>query len=318
MNNSSRRLLPRMSALHCFAAAARHGNFSRAGDEVGLTQSAVSRQIALLEDWLQLQLFERRGRRVRLSAEGQVYADAIIPALDRIRRATAHAIERRPEQELSIATLPSFGMRWLAPRLPRLTEKHPDLIVNFLARSDEFDFADESFDAAIHFGLADWPRVQHDLLFREEAVPVIAPALLAAQDIRQPSDLARLPLLVQSSRRSVWSKWFEHAGVSAAAPPPGPSFEHFLMLAQAAAAGAGVALIPSFLIEPELASGTLIQIFDIPLSSREAYYLVYPEDRTANVHFCHFREWVIAEATATGGSGGSARRTDTRDSDLQS
>ncbi|MCJ8156876.1 transcriptional regulator GcvA [Sphingomonas sp. LaA6.9] len=297
MSDTSRRLLPPMAALHCFAAAARHGSFSRAGEEVGLTQSAVSRQIAHLEDWLQTPLFERKGRRVSLNAEGRDYADAIMPALERIRRATARTLERRPERELSIATLPSFGMRWLAPRLPRLTERHPGLIVNFLARSDEFDFADESFDAAIHFGLPDWPRVEHDLLFREEAIPVTAPALLAEHAIETPADLARLPLLVQSSRRNAWAEWFERAGVAAAAPAVGPSFEHFLMLAQAAAAGAGVALIPSFLIEPELKSGALACPFALPISGEQAYYLVYPPDRMANPIFRHFRDWIVHEAT---------------------
>ena len=296
MNDAARRLLPPMSALHCFAAAARHGNFSAAGKEVGLTQSAVSRQIAHLESWLQMTLFERRGRRVVLSAEGSDYAEAITPALERIRRATARALERRPEQELSISTLPSFGMRWLAPRLPGLTERHPDLIVNFLARSDEFDFADESFDAAIHFGLPDWPHVKHDLLFREAAIPIASPRLLADHAVKTPADLARLPLLVQSSRRNAWSQWFTQAGVAVPAPAIGPSFEHFLMLAQAAAAGAGVALIPSFLIEPELRSGALVCPFDLPISGEQAYYLVYPPDRLANPMFRHFRDWIVREA----------------------
>ncbi|RJF85805.1 transcriptional regulator GcvA [Sphingomonas cavernae] len=302
MSNGPRRLLPPTSALHCFAAAARHGSFSRAGEEVGLTQSAVSRQIAHLEDWLQTLLFVRHGRRVTLSAEGRDYAEAIMPALERIRRATARALERRPERELSIATLPSFGMRWLAPRLPRLTERHPDLIVNFLARSDEFDFADENFDAAIHFGLPDWPHVTHDLLFREEAIPVTAPALLAEHAIQTPADLAKLPLLVQSSRRNAWTQWFERAGVPVAVPAVGPSFEHFLMLAQAAAAGAGVALIPSFLIEPELRSGALACPFALPISSEHAYYLVYPPDRIANPLFLHFRDWIVHEAAGSDSS----------------
>lgn len=296
MKDEARRLLPPMTALHCFAAAARYGSFSRAGREVGLTQSAVSRQIAHLEDWLQTPLFERHGRRVSLSARGRDYADAIVPALDRIRRATAHAIERRPERELAIATLPSFGMRWLAPRLPRLTERFPQLIVNFAARSTEFDFGEEQFDAAIHFGLPDWPLMTHDLLFREEAIPVAAPALLAEQGVTTPADLARLPLLVQSSRRNAWAQWFERAGVPGAAPAIGPSFEHFLMLAQAAAAGAGVALIPSFLIEPELRSGALTCPFALSISGEEAYYLVYPPDRLANPMFRHFRDWIIREA----------------------
>lgn len=302
MSSASRRLLPPMGALHCLAAAARHGSFSRAGEEIGLTQSAVSRQIAHLEDWLETPLFVRKGRRVSLSAEGREYAEAIAPALERIRRATARALERRPERELSISTLPSFGMRWLAPRLPRLTQLHPDLIVNFLARSDTFDFAGEDFDAAIHFGLPDWPYVEHDLLFREEAIPVTSPALLAKYPVEEPANLARLPLLVQSSRRDAWSEWFERAGVAAMAPQIGPSFEHFLMLAQAAAAGSGVALIPSFLIEPELASGALVCPLALPISTEAAYYLVYPAERLANPRFRDFREWIIREAQGEAGS----------------
>ena len=168
MKQNARRYFPPMAALHSFASAAKHNSFSRAADDLGLTQGAISRQIATLENWLQLRLFNRNGRRVTLSADGRDYAAAIAPALDRIRTATHRAIDRRPERELSIATLPGFGMRWLAPRLPLLTERHPNLIVNFASRSTQFDFSEESFDAAIHFGLPDWPLATHDFLFREQ------------------------------------------------------------------------------------------------------------------------------------------------------
>lgn len=294
--NSPRRLLPPMGALNSFAAAARLGSFSKAGREVGLTQSAVSRQVALLEEWLQTPLFTRSGRRVALSAEGRAYAEAIAPALDRIRNATARAIERTPDNELTIATLPSFGMRWLAPRLPSLTEQHPDLIVNFAARSVPFDFVEERFDAAIHFGLPDWPQAEHDLLFRETSMPVCAPRLLEGRGIERPEDLARLPLLFQSFRQQAWKTWFDQRKIRMAEPPAGPSFEHFIMLAQAAAAGAGVALIPSFLIQPELTSGTLVAPFPLPLASDDAYYLVYPPERLDNPSFRKFRDWILLRA----------------------
>jgi LysR family glycine cleavage system transcriptional activator len=296
MSEARRRLLPPMGALASFAAAARHDSFSRAGDEVGLTQSAVSRQIAVLEDWLQLRLFRRNGRRVELSPEGRAYADAIVPALDRIRSATAAAIARRPDGELNIATLPSFGMRWLAPRLPRLTERHPEIVVNFAARSFPFRFSDEPFDAAIHFGLPDWPSARHDLLFREEAIPVCAPARLAEHPIARPEDILTWPLLIQTSRRNAWTQWLRAAGLDHAPPAPSGSFEHFLMLAQAAAAGSGIALIPRFLIEPELAAGSLVSPLPISLSNEEAYYLVSPADRPNSPAFEQVREWMIEEA----------------------
>ena len=290
--------LPSMGALTAFEAAVRHGGFSRAGQEIGLTQSAVSRQIAQLEAVLQTPLFHRIGRRVRLNDAGRAYADELLPALDAIRRATARASTRRQRNVLRIATLPSFGMRWLAPRLPLLTARHPDLVVDFAARSQPFDFAHEDFDAAVHFGVAeDWPGVDADFLFREEAVPVCSPAWLAAHPLRDPADLLTAPLLSQSSRRDAWPRWLSAAGVDASGWEPGPAFEHFLMLAQASACGAGVALIPSFLIQPELEAGTLVVPFARPLSTDQAYYLVYPQNSLDGL-LRAFRDWMVGQATA--------------------
>ncbi|WP_019831230.1 transcriptional regulator GcvA [Sphingomonas sp. PR090111-T3T-6A] len=297
MSEEDRRTLPPMAMLHSFAAAARHGSFSRAAAEVGLTQSAISRQIANLEEWLGVSLFDRAGRRVRLNEAGRAYAEEVGAALGAIRRATARAMTRPSERVIELATLPSFGMRWLAPRLPRLTERHPDLIVNFAARSDEFDFATEPFDAAIHFGRPDWPGAVCDLLFREAAIPVVSPAL--AEGLSEPRDLARLPLLVQSNRRDAWARWFALAGVDHVPEGPLPGFSHFLMLAQAAAAGAGAALVPSFLIEPELASGALVRPFDLALPSERAYYLAYPAAKLESSAFRQLRDWMLAEAAVT-------------------
>ncbi len=300
MDDNRRRLLPPIGTLASFVAAARHGSFSRAGRDVGLTQSAISRQIAMLEDWLQLTLFRRNGRRVELSPEGDRYARAIGPALDQIRSATSAAIARRSDREINIATLPSFGMRWLAPRLPRLTARHPDIVVNFAARSFPFDFAHELFDAAIHFGEPDWPDADQHLLFHEEAIPVCAPARLAEQPVTRAEDVLKWPLLVQTSRREAWVRWFELAGVDAPAPPPSASFEHFLMLAQAAAAGSGMALIPRFLIETELNARTLVIPLPISLSGKQAYYLVLPVGRAISTGLADFKTWVLEEAHTEG------------------
>lgn len=297
--NDDRKWLPSMTALTSFEAAVRHGGFSRAGEAIGLTQSAVSRQIAQLEEWLQTPLFDRVGRRVQLNDAGRAYADELLPALDRIRRATSRMATQRSPSALRIATLPSFGMRWLAPRLPHLSALHPQLVVDFAARSQPFDFAQDEFDAAIHFGTPDeWPGATMDFLFREEAVPVCAPGWLAIHPLRQPADLLAAPLFSQSSRRDAWSRWFAAAGVEAGTLPPAPAFEHFLMLAQAAAAGAGVALIPSFLIRPELESGSLVIPFARPLSSDQAYYLARPVDAQEHPALSQFRDWIVDQAKA--------------------
>lgn len=293
----TRRLLPPMAALNSFVAAARHGSFSRAGEQVGLTQSAVSRQVAILEDWLQTELFVRHGRRVTLSPAGQVYADQVRPALDRIRAATEQAIAQMGGRELTIATLPSFGMRWLAPRLPKLTTSHPDMIVNFASRSFPFVLADEGFDAAIHFGQPDWPDAEHLFLFREQTVVVCAPSWLDAHPLEAPADLVDKPLLFQASRPRAWSRWFADCGLTGVPDLKGPVFEQFLMLAQAAAAGAGVALIPRFLIELELANGSLVMPFDKPLEVEDAYYLVRRHGSQRNEALMAFSDWIVAEAS---------------------
>lgn len=296
MNDVSRKELPPMAMLHSFASAVRFGSFSKAGEEVGLTQSAVSRQIANLEDLLGSTLFDRVGRRVVLNERGRAYAEEIMPALGRIRRATNRAMTALPERVIELATLPSFGMRWLAPRLSNLSARHPDLVVNIAARSDEFDFATEPYDAAIHVGRANWPKAEHHLLFSERVVPVVAPRTLQDRQIAAPSDLLKIPLLVQSARRDAWERWFARYSPGTGAPAPSSQIAHFLMLAQAAAAGAGAALIPTFLIEPELRSGALLVPFDLALDDDRSYYLVYPLERSNWRPLIEFREWMLEQA----------------------
>lgn len=177
------RPLPAMTTLRCFSAAARLGSFSRAADELALTQSAVSRQIAGLEKLLDVRLFDRHGPRIALSSAGSGYASAVDEALRIIERASARANPSRNTKSVTIATLPSFGMRWLAPRLSGLARYAPDLIISFSARADEFDLDDEGVDAAIHFGQADWPRAVHDRLFGERSLPVVSPQVLRDRQI---------------------------------------------------------------------------------------------------------------------------------------
>ena len=284
-----------MGALHSFVAAARHGNFSRAGAEVGLTQSAVSRQIALLEDWLQTPLFDRAGRRVRLNAAGRAYLEAVGPALDRIARAGQDLRAPTRGSELAIATLPGFGMRWLAPRLPLLSERHPELVVNFTARAEPFDLSAESFDAAIHFGRPDWPGGEHVFLFREQAIAVCAPDWAARHALTDPAQLADLPLLSLALRPTAWADWLRGQGLTLRPRAGSAVFDQFLMMAQAAVAGAGIALIPRFLIAPELAAGTLVSPFAHVLETQEAYYLVHRRD-DARPALAHFVAWLAEQA----------------------
>ena len=293
-----RRELPPLPALASFLAAVETSSFSRAAQRMALTQSAISRQIALLEDWLGVALFERRGRRVTPTPAALAYAEAVGPAVEKLRSATRRLLTPVADRALTIATLPSFGMRWLAPRLPGLTARHPELLVNFAARSYPFDFAEERFDAAIHFGLPDWAGADHALLFHEDVVAVCSPDWLARNPVATPADLLPHALLSLEARPDAWGRWFTAAGMADAAIGEGPVYEHFLMLAHAAAAGMGVALIPSFLIRPELESGALVMPLDVTLSASEAYYLVWPRSSSHSPLFDRFRQWLLEEAGA--------------------
>lgn len=293
MKDDARRLLPPVAMLHSFVKAAEHGSFSRAAADLSLTQGAISRQVAALEAWLGRPLFDRRGRRVSLNPAGRSYADAIAPALSEIRRATRRAMDDGDRQALEIATLPGFGMRWLAPRLPGLSAQHPEVVVNLTARSDEFDLDAEGFDAAIHFGTENWPNARHDLLFRETTIAVLGPRF--ADSVKRPCDLLNVPLLTLRSRVDAWSKWFASQGIDEWGTAKSASHNQFLLLAQTVAAGGGAALIPRFLIEHELETGLLIAPFGTELTTDSAYYLVTSARNADAAALTAFRDWLLCE-----------------------
>jgi DNA-binding transcriptional LysR family regulator len=230
---------------------------------------------------------------VVLNAAGRQVHTALMPALDQI--AGAMRAVRARDSELTVATLPGFGMRWLAPRLPQLSARHPDLIVNLTVRIDPFDLTREGFDAAIHFGAADWPDAEHHFLFEEEQVAVAAPGWAQAHGVTRPEHVVQAPLLFQSLRPTAWNDWLETQGIHAPRLT-GARFDQFLMAAQAAAAGAGLALIPRFLIEPELAAGTLVEPFAHRLKSKAAYWLIHAKG-PASPALVRFRDWLTGLQT---------------------
>lgn len=291
-----RGFLPNIGNLLAFEATARHGSVSRAAEELNLTQSAVSRQIQQLEESLRVSLFHRTRQRVVLTDVGRLYASQVRNTLAELADATHQAVALSGTRGvLNLAVLPTFGTRWLIPRVPDFLARHPDATVNFGVRLVPFDFASEPFDAAIHFGEPHWPGAVCDLLRHEEAVPVCSPAYRERENIRTPQDLARVTLLQQSTRPTAWAEWFRSLNIEAGNPLRGPRFEQFAMVAQAAAAGLGAALIPQFLIGEELASGRLAILFPHSLVSGGSYYLVYPEHKAKAPLVRSFRDWILSE-----------------------
>ncbi len=294
-----RRRIPSIESLAAFEASARHLSFTRAAAALSLTQSAVSKQVGVLEDYLGVRLFNRVKKRISLTEAGQLYARQLTAGLDRLEHDTVSIMAHRGVGDvLELAVVPTFATRWLIPRLPDFQRRHPDVTVNLTTRAEAFLFTDAAFDAAIHAGSAVWPGATSTYLFGEEMIPVLAPALLQRQSVREPVDLAALPLLHQSARHDAWPRWFEAAGVADVDAIGGSRFELFSMLAEAARAGLGVALVPHFLVQAELASGELVAPFDINVSSDMAYYLVCPDGRQDRAALQHFSAWLVGQADA--------------------
>lgn len=290
-----RRYLPPLSALTAFEAAARHESFTAAAAELNVSQAAVSRRIQLLEEILGLTLFERIRQRVVLTPAGAAYARELQDALGRIGTATVNTMGARSgHATLTIATLPTFGTRWLIPRLPDFNAKHPQITVNLPTRIESFDFTAEPLDAAISFGDPVAPGAAVDRLIEEELVPVASKKLLTKHRIRKPEDLFKLPLLQQSTRLSAWPDWFAGLGISCPPVPLGPRYGQFAMVVQAAVIGMGAAIVPRFLVEQELKDGSLVIPFPQSIGSKQAYCLFYPEARRNDPALRAFRDWLLA------------------------
>lgn len=291
-----RRKIPPTQALICFESAARHESFTRAAEELALTQSAVCRQIANLESFLDVELFRRTRRGVRLTEAGQTYSRRIANRLDAVERDTLSLMGNKGSATLELATVPTFGTQWLLPRMDRFVVQHPHVTINMTNRTRPFLFADTEFDAAIYFGDGDWSGTEVHFLMKESPVPVCSPALMQGQSELSPEQISQLPLLQQSTRPYAWRQWFESCDMRIEHDLNGTRLELFSMLAQAAMHGMGAALIPPFLIRSELESGRLVIANQHSFDSSNAYYLVIPERKAESATLQGFRDWIIEEA----------------------
>ena len=299
------RRIPPLQALKCFDAAARHESYTRAARELSLTQSAVSKQIGLLEAFIGTVLFRRTRHGVALTPTGAAYARQVAARLEGLERDTLDAMARQSGGgSLQIATVPTFATRWLLPRLPDFAHQCHDITVHLETRTRPFLFAETAFDAALYAGtpaqVAHWPGTRTTLLLPEEVVPVASPQLLATRKRWRPADIAQAPLLQQSTRPESWRQWFDAMGVDAPDAMRGPRYELFSMLAVAAAHGLGFALMPTMLIEAELARGELLVAAPHPLRGQRGYYLVAPESLEEHPAVQSFRAWLLRQAQAAG------------------
>lgn len=297
--NPSRSLVPDLVVLQAFESAARHGNFTRAAAELNLTQSAISRQVKTLEEQLGTLLFERIRQRAVLSDAGRQLLPSVRKLLtqaeDMVLRARAGA---DGSDILSIATLPTFGSRWLIPRLQDFLDRNPGVAVDIASRAAPFDLEAEDIDLAIHYGQPVWPNATCTYLCSEVILPVASPRLLAARSIRDPGDLSLAPLLHLATRPKLWAEWFERHGFNGGQAYRGNRFDQFAMIIEATLRGLGVSLLPLYLIEDEIAADRLRIVFDRPLTTDNSYYVVLPEGKRDSPLARAFQVWLLDNVSA--------------------
>jgi LysR family transcriptional regulator, glycine cleavage system transcriptional activator len=293
--------LPPLTAIRAFEAAARHGSFTKAAQELHMTQAAVSYQIKQLEERLGAAVFVRRARKVELSPLGRELAASTTQALEQLRAAFARA-QGTVEEVLVISTLPTLAASWLAPRLGAFQLAHPKLAVRMDTAVETVDLLHQA-DVAIRSGAGEWPGLDAHFLLPHAFTPLCSPAFLQQHPLRTPAQLLSLPRIGRASR---WRRWLEQAGVdpAAAGGPSGVEFGIEQMEASSAMAGHGVAMISPLLFAPDIAAGRLVQPFDLVARDGKDHWLVYASSRRHLAKIQVFRQWVLNEASmATTGSG---------------
>ncbi|MBP9906605.1 MAG: LysR family transcriptional regulator [Rhodoferax sp.] len=300
-----RRKIPSLQALACFEAAARHQSYTRAAQELALTQGAVSRQLTALEEFVGVTLFTRTRHGVALTERGRDYAAQVAIRLRALEQDTLDVMSLPGKASvLHLAAVPTFATRWLIPRLPDLKRQQPDLSLHIETRTRAFMFADTPFDAALFAGtpeqVSQWAGTRAVKLLDEVVLPVCAPQWLQGTSGLPAQAIAQLPLLQQSTRIDAWRQWFEAQGVAAPQAMAGERLELFSMTIAAAVHGMGLALVPKLLVTDELARGDLMVACDQALSSKRAYYLVWPERVDSSPATQVFLDWLMQAVSAEG------------------
>lgn len=294
---------PTLTAMQCFEASVRHLSFTRAAEELNLTQSAVSKQVAQLEEILQHPLFRRVRKRLQITPEGALYLTEVRKILSQVDMSTRYMQSYGGQSEvLNITTLPTFGARWLIPRLNGFRFRHPNTYLNISNRVEPFDLEESRVDIAFFFGNGVWPKAECLKLMDEDVVPVCSPHIMPTSGFQHPLDLTRLVLLQNTTRPEAWHDWFDAQGSYTTHSYHGPRFDTFYMSLQAARAGCGVALVPGFLAEEELTAGQLVIPWSYALRSRNAYYLAYPEHKGEVNKVKGFIQWIEEHLNHPGGA----------------
>jgi len=287
------RRLPPLNALKAFEAAARNLSFTKAAEELFVTQAAVSHQIKTLEEHLGLKLFLRKNRSLLLTEEGQGYFLDIRDIFTQLIDATEKLLARGAKGSLTVSLTPSFAIQWLVPRLNLFNEAHPEIDVRIKAQDQDENSLTDDVDVAIYYGRGNWSGIETHKLHTEYMVPLCSPMLLNSTiPMKTPADLQKHVLLHDMTRRN-WKTWMKTAGVRDIKVNQGPIFSHSSMVLQAAVHGQGVALGNSVLAKPDIDAGRLVIPFSHYLESKNAFYLVFRESQSELGKIVSFKNWML-------------------------
>jgi len=290
------RRLPPLNALRAFESAARSESFTRAAEELCVTQAAVSQQVKALEATLGIKLFNRERQRLVITSAGREYLAVIRDALDRIAVGTERVVQRQSSGKLTVSTSPDFAAKWLVYRLSRFAEAYPGIELRVFATMQHVDFVREEIDLAVRHGDGTWVGLDAARLCSERLFPVRSPKLVSGRNrLVKPSDIIRFPILHLEDSKA-WSRWFDAAGVTDADVSHGPVFNRASMLIDAAVDGQGVALARTTLAAWDLINGRLVRPFAISLRVSNAYWIVCPKATTTLPKIVTVRDWLLAEA----------------------
>jgi LysR family glycine cleavage system transcriptional activator len=293
-----KRRMPPLNHLRAFEAAARHESFTRAADELNVTQGAVSRHIRTLEDYLGYELFDRDSGGVHLTASGRHYAETLTRAFDDISKATEILDQDRRRIVLEIRGYTNFLVRWLLPKLPAFQALHPQIEIKLSTGRDDIAFGKDGPDVAIRHGHGQWEGTLADMLFEDELVPNCSPSLLRTMRLREPEDLLRCTVYHSRLRRHEWPRWFSLVSKQPFAPEREVYTEDLAIAHQCVLAGMGIGLGQRNYIAEDIAAGRLTVPFDVPLKRKAGFYFVYPESHRKSPKVIAFREWILSLSDA--------------------
>jgi len=289
-------MIPPLSALQAFETIARRKSFALAAEELHLTPSAVSHQVAKLESLLGVRLFERSARGVELTPAGQQYLQRVASALGAINTATED-LRHGVQDTLYVHSSPSFASLWLMPRIARFAERHPNISLMLSASHVHSDFQLGQMDIDIRYGLPNWPNLEVEPVFTEHILPLASPEFIRTQALHEPQDLLRVPLIQSSVSVVQWPEWFSKFGGDQRPERMGLRFDRAMMSLDAAVQNLGVALESTSIGQSLIASGKLQPVFaEYMCMQVRAHFMVYPARHASRPEVKSFVEWLREEA----------------------